>query len=129
MTQRLRVAGALTAAIAALMVLGVRLAILLMLDPSAQPPCGGSPTGPGPSSVPGIPANLLPIFEGAWQQFQLGSNGSAYLAALNDAESTFGTNDAPGTGVLSGSNSAGAAGPTQIGIGAAPLSRRRPRAR
>ena len=67
--------------------------------------------------MPGIPQNLLPIFEGASQQFQLGNDGWAYLAALNNAESTFGTNNGPGTGVLSGSNSAGAAGPMQIGIG------------
>ena len=69
--------------------------------------------------MPGIPQNLLPIFEGAAQQFQLGNDGWAYLAALNNAESTFGTNNGPGTGVLSGINSAGAAGPMQIGIGGA----------
>ncbi len=119
MTQQLRVAGALSAAIAALMVLGLPLMILLLLDPSSQAACGGSPTGPGPVSVQGIPQNLVPIFEGAAQQFQLGNNGWAFLAALNDAESTFGTNNGPGTGVLSGSNSAGAAGPMQIGIGGA----------
>jgi len=119
MTQPLRAAGALTAAVAALMVLGLPLMILLVLDPSSQAACGGTPTGPGPASVPGIPTNLLPIFEGASQQFQLGNDGWAYLAALNYAESTFGTNNAPGTGVLSGSNSAGAAGPMQIGIGGA----------
>ncbi len=56
---------------------------------------------------------------GAGQQYGLGNDGWAYLAALNDAESTFGTDDGPGTGVLSGSNSAGAAGPMQIGIGGA----------
>jgi hypothetical protein len=117
MTQQLRAAGALTAAIAALMVLGLPLMILLLLDPSSQTACSGTPTGPGPTSVPGIPTNLLPIFEGAAKQFQLGNNGWAYLAALNNAESTFGTNNGPGTGVLSGSNSAGAAGPMQIGIG------------
>ena len=117
MTQQLRAVGALSAAIAALMVLGVPLAILLLLDPSAQAACGASPTGPGPASVPGIPTNLLPIFEGAGQQFQLGNNGWAYLAALNYAESTFGTSQLPG--VHSGSNSAGAAGPMQIGIGGA----------
>src|ERR1035441_996805 len=117
MTQQLRAVGALSAAIAALMVLGLPLAILLLLDPSAQAACGSSPTGPGPASVPGIPTNLLPIFEGAGQQFQLGNNGWAYLAALNYAESTFGTSQLPG--VHSGSNSAGAAGPMQIGIGGA----------
>jgi hypothetical protein len=119
MTQQLRAAGALSAATCALIVLGLPLMILLLLDPSSQAACGGSPTGPGPASVPGIPTNLLPIFEGAAQQFQLGNDGWAYLAALNNAESTFGTNNAPGTGVLSGSNSAGAAGPMQIGIGGA----------
>jgi hypothetical protein len=117
MNQQLRAVGALSAAIAALMVLGVPLAILLLLDPSAQAACGSSPTGPGPASVPGIPTNLLPIFEGAGQQFQLGNNGWAYLAAFNYAESTFGTSQLPG--VHSGSNSAGAAGPMQIGIGGA----------
>ena len=119
MTQQLRVASALSAAIAAALVLGLPLMILLVLDPSSQAACTSSPTGPGPASVPGIPQNLLPIFEGAAGQFQLGNDGWAYLAALNNAESTFGTNNGPGTGVLSGSNSAGAAGPMQIGIGGA----------
>ena len=106
------------AALAAVLVLGVPLMILLMLDPASAAGCeSGTPTGPGPASVPGIPQNLLPIFEGASQQFGLGNDGWAYLAALNNAESTFGTNNGPGTGVLSGSNSAGAAGPMQIGIG------------
>ena len=119
MTRQLRVAGALAAAAGAFLVLGVPLMILLVLDPSAQAACGGAPTGPGPSSVPGIPPNLLPIFEGAAQQFELGNDGWAYLAAFNDAESGFGADNGPGTGVLSGSNSAGAAGPMQIGIGGA----------
>ncbi len=119
MTRQLRVAGALAAAAGAFLVLGVPLMILLVLDPSAQAACGGAPTGPGPSSVPGIPPNLLPIFEGAAQQFELGNDGWAYLAAFNYAESGFGADNGPGTGVLSGSNSAGAAGPMQIGIGGA----------
>ncbi|MGH2870163.1 MAG: hypothetical protein ACRDNK_21655, partial [Solirubrobacteraceae bacterium] len=110
MSQQLRSIGALSAAIVAVMVLGLPLMVLLLLDPnSSQAACSGTPTGPGPTSVPGIPQNLLPIFEGAGQQFQLGNDGWAYLAALNNAESTFGTNNGPGTGVLSGSNSAGAA--------------------
>jgi len=116
-TQQLRAAGALSVAIAAALAIGLPLMILLMLDPSSQAACSGTPTGPGPTSVPGIPRNLLPIFEGAGQQFQLGNNGWAYLAALNNAESTFGTSQLPG--VHSGSNSAGAAGPMQIGIGGA----------
>ena len=117
MTRPLRTTGALGAATAAVITLGVPLMILLLLDPSSQAACSGTPSGPGPASVPGIPQSLLPIFEGASQQYELGDDGWAYLAALNDAESTFGTNDGPGTGVRSGSNSAGAAGPMQIGIG------------
>ena len=116
MTQELRAAGALGGAFVALLAIGLPLMILLALDPASQAACG-APTGPGPSSVPGIPSDLLPIFEGASQQFALGSDGWAYLAALNNAESTFATNNGPGTGVLSGANSAGAAGPMQIGIG------------
>ena len=119
MTQQLRVAGALGAAIAALMALALPVAILLLLDPASSSACGGTPTGPGPSSVPGVPQRFLPIYEGAAQQFGLGSDGWAYLAALNYAESSFGTDNGPGTGVLSGSNYAGAAGPMQIGIGGA----------
>ncbi|MGI8558854.1 MAG: hypothetical protein ACR2ND_11205, partial [Solirubrobacteraceae bacterium] len=110
MTQQRQVAGALGVVIAALLVLGLPLMILLLLDPNgSKAACGGTPAGPGPTSVPGIPSNLLPIFEGAGQQSQLGSDGWAYLAALNYAESTFGTSQLPG--VHSGSNSAGAAGP------------------
>ena len=67
MTQQLRAAAAVGAA-AALLVIGLPLMILLALDPASASSCGGTPTGPGPSSVPGIPQNLLPIFEGASQQ-------------------------------------------------------------
>ena len=94
--------------------LGVPLGIVLLLDPAASAQCG-TPAGPGPSNVTGVPQNLLSIFEGAAQQYGLGSDGWAYLAALNYAESTFGTSNLPG--VHSGANSAGAAGPMQIGIG------------
>ena len=69
--------------------------------------------------MPGVPQQFLPIYEGAAQQFGLGNDGWAYLAALNYAESSFGADNGPGTGVLSGSNYAGAAGPMQIGIGGA----------
>ena len=86
----------------------------LRLDPAASAQCG-TPAGSGPSNVTGVPQNLLGIFEGAAQQYGLGSDGWAYLAALNYAESTFGTSNLPG--VHSSANSAGAAGPMQIGIG------------
>jgi hypothetical protein len=67
--------------------------------------------------VAGIPQQDLAYFEGAAQQFGLGSNGWAYLAALNYDESDFDTSKLPG--VHSGTNSAGAAGPMQIGVGGA----------
>ncbi len=82
--------------------------------------CGATAAaGPGPTAVTGVPVQYLPYYEAAAEYFRLGTDGWAYLAALNDAESTYGTNNGPGTGVLSGSNSAGAAGPMQIGIGGA----------
>jgi hypothetical protein len=109
--------GCLVALAAAVVILGMPLMILLALDPASSQACGATPAGPGPASVAGIPSQLLPIFEGASQQFQLGADGWAYLAALNDAESTFGTSQLPG--VHSGENGAGAAGPMQIGIGGA----------
>ena len=77
--------------------------------------CGAASGGPG--SVPGIPERDLSYFEGAAQQFGLGSNGWAYLAALNYDESDFDTSNLPG--VHAGTNTAGAAGPMQIGVGGA----------
>ena len=119
MTPQLRLAATLSAAIAATLAIALPVSILLLLDPASSAACGGTPTGPGPTTVPGIPQRFLPIYEGAAQHFGLGDDGWAYLAALNDAESSFGTDNGPGTGVLSGSNYAGAAGPMQIGIGGA----------
>jgi len=116
---QLRVAATLSAAMASLLVLALPLSILLLLDPASSAACGSTPTGPGPSSVPGVPRQFLPIYEAAAQQYGLGNDGWAYLAALNYAESSFATDNGPGTGVLSGSNYAGAAGPMQIGIGGA----------
>src|SRR5438034_3130363 len=103
-----------TIAVVLTFVLGVPLGILLLLDPAASAQCG-TQAGPGPSSVTGIPQNLLGVFEGAAQQSGLGPNGWAYLAAINYAESTFATSTQPD--VASGTNSAGAAGPMQIGVG------------
>jgi hypothetical protein len=86
-----------TLALVLTFVLGVPLGILLLLDPAASAQCG-TQAGPGPSSVTGIPQNLLPMFEGAAQQSGLGPDGWAYLAALNYAESTFATSTQPGVG-------------------------------
>jgi len=119
MSPQIRLAAAVSAAVAALLVLALPLSILLLLDPASSAACGSTPTGPGPSSVPGVPRSFLPVYEGAAQQYGLGNDGWAYLAALNYAESSFGADNGLGTGVLSGSNYAGAAGPMQIGIGGA----------
>lgn len=72
-----------------------------------------SPPG-GPTHVAGVPRRFLPYFEGAATRFDLGAHGWAYLAAINFVESRF--DDTSMTGVGSGTNSAGAAGPMQIGV-------------
>lgn len=89
--------------------------VLISAGSSSASNCGAA--SGGPSSVAGIPQQDLAYFEGAAQQFALGSNGWAYLAALNYDESDFDTSNLPG--VHSGTNSAGAAGPMQIGVGGA----------
>ena len=71
-------------------------------------------TSPLPSPPSSVPAQLIPIFQGAAATYDLGPDGAAVLAAINYAESNF---DFDEHGVRSGANSAGAAGPMQIGIG------------
>jgi hypothetical protein len=46
----------------------------------------------GPGSAPGVPANLLGIYEQAAGSYQLGPSGWAYLAAINEIETSFGHN-------------------------------------
>ncbi len=115
--------GLLIAAALIVVVLGFPLTILLVLDPSAsRADCGGgggTPTGPGPARVPRVPQKFLPIYEAASQHFGLGNDGWAYLAALNYAESDFGQDNGPGTGVAYGAAPSGAAGPMEIGTGGA----------
>jgi hypothetical protein len=92
----------------------VMLALTAVSASEAQ--CGpGLPGTGGP--VGGVPAADVPTFQGAATQFGLGDRGPSVLAAINYVESTFGTSTAPG--VHSGTNSAGAAGPMQIGTGGA----------
>lgn len=95
-------------------VLGV--AVFVGSDTTARAgACGAS--GGGPVRVAGVPTRDLQYFEGAAELFGLGSDGWMYLAGINSDESGFGTSRAPG--VVSGTNSAGAAGPMQIGVAAA----------
>jgi hypothetical protein len=103
----------------ALMLLAALALSIASLGQASASCAAGASAGPDPASVQGIPQQYLPYFEGAAGYFRLGPDGWAYLAALNYAESNFGANNGPGTGVLSGSNHAGAAGPMQIGIGGA----------
>ena len=57
----------------------------------------------------------MPIYEQASVSYQLGPDGWAYLAAINQVESDFDQSALPG--VHSATNQYGAAGPMQIGIG------------
>jgi hypothetical protein len=102
----------------ALTILLPLLAVMLALTAisASQAQCGpGLPGAAGP--VGGVPAADVPVFHGAAAEFVLGDRGPSILAAINYVESTFGTSTAPG--VHSGTNSAGAAGPMQIGTGGA----------
>lgn len=105
----------LIACAALALVIGVPTGILLLLDPaSSSAACSLMSTGPGPTTVTGIPTQDLPYFDGAAQQFNLGPDGWAYLAAINSDESQFDTSHLPG--VFSGTNADGAAGPMQLGV-------------
>jgi hypothetical protein len=100
------------------MILFIALALSIASLGQGSSACSGGSSAPA-GSVSGIPSPFLPYFEGAGAYFQLGPDGWAYLAALNYAESSFGTDTSGGSGVTEGSNFAGAAGPMQIGIGGA----------
>jgi hypothetical protein len=89
----------------------VALGATIMTISGAQGACGSSqPAGAiaasGPGQVAGIPHELLPIYEQAAANYSLGSDGWAYLAAINYVETDFGHN-------LS-TSSAGAVGWMQI---------------
>jgi hypothetical protein len=65
------------------------LAVLLAFTAaSSQALCAGGSVGPG--SAPGVPSNLLAIYEQAAGSYQLGPSGWAYLAAINEIETNFG---------------------------------------
>ena len=71
------------------------LAVLLALAAaSSQAQCGGAV---GPGSAPGVPSNLLAIYEQAAGSYQLGPQGWAYLAAINEIETNFGHDLSPST--------------------------------
>ena len=70
--------------------------------------CSSTQAGP----VGGVPAQLVPLFQGAAARYRLGPEGAAILAAINYVESDFDQSNLPG--VHSGTNYAGAEGPMQF---------------
>ena len=72
--------------------LGMVLALLLVFEPeAASQSCGGG-SSVGPTTAAGIPQSLMPFYDGAAGQYQLGPDGWAYLAAINNVETDFGQN-------------------------------------
>jgi hypothetical protein len=100
---------------AALIALGLPLAAASIAVVGAVAGAGAQACTAGPEPVGGVPAALSPIFQGAAAHYSLGPEGAAILAAINYEESDFGQSNL--SGVHSGANSAGAAGPMQIGVG------------
>ena len=73
-------------------VLGMVLALLLVFEPeAASQSCGGG-SSVGPTTAAGIPQSLMPFYDGAAGKYQLGPDGWAYLAAINNVETDFGQN-------------------------------------
>jgi cell wall-associated NlpC family hydrolase len=104
---------AITLALAAL--LAIPLLITVSLSGAGQAACGQTTAGqPGVATdaTTGIPANYLRLYQAAERRYGIPWN---LLAAIGKIESDHGRD--PGTGVQSGTNWAGAAGPMQIGVG------------
>ena len=75
------------------LVLGLPLMVVLLLSPATAADCSaGQPSGPGPTTVSGVPQSLLALYNGAAARYQLGADGWAYLAAINEVETNFGQN-------------------------------------
>jgi len=66
------------------------LAVLLAFAAAtSQAQCGGAV---GPGDAPGVPSSLVAIYEQAADTYQLAGAGWAYLAAINEIETSFGHN-------------------------------------
>lgn len=65
--------------------------MLVFAAASSQAQCGGG-APVGVSSAPGVPSDLLVIYDRAAGRYQLGADGWAYLAAINYIETDFGQN-------------------------------------
>ena len=84
----------------------VAMATLLLVSVEGELSC--TATG----SLGGVPANLVPVFQGAASVYGLGARGPSILAGINRVESDFGQSNL--SGVHSGANYAGAVGPMQF---------------
>jgi peptidoglycan DL-endopeptidase CwlO len=116
-----RDAGAVQASGAIILALGsllvIPLLITLGLSGASQATCGQPTTSqPGltADARTGIPTDYLRLYQAAGRQYGL---PWTLLAAIGKTESDHGRD--PSAGVHAGANSAGAAGPMQIGIGGA----------
>jgi hypothetical protein len=84
----------------------------LLVAPGQPAGAGCAGADPIALNAKGIPRALIPIYEKAAKDFQLGPRGAAVLASINETETDFGRSTLPG--VHSGTNFAGAAGPMQF---------------
>jgi len=76
----------------AVLAIGMMFALLLVFEPeAASQSCGGG-SSVGPTTAAGIPQSLMPYYDGAAGKYQLGPDGWAYLAAINNVETDFGQN-------------------------------------
>ena len=60
--------------------------LLVFAAASSQPQCSGGGSPVGVSIAPGVPSDLLVIYDQAAGRYQLGPSGWAYLAAINYVE-------------------------------------------
>lgn len=88
-------ARSLGAAVAALVIAPVLVVLALagFVATESRAACGTPNSAPATASklaLETIPANLLPLYVGAAQRFELGPDGWAWLAAINEVETDFG---------------------------------------
>ena len=68
------------------------LALTMLIVVLAVGGSGGSCSGGASGPVGGVPANLVPLYQGADAKYQLGPQGASVLAAINFVETDFGQN-------------------------------------
>ena len=107
--------GALIAASLFVVVLGLPLTIVLVLEPSTSEAACGTERQPDRTwpreRRRGSPSGFCRSMRPPLSTFSSATTGWAYLAALNYAESSFGQDNGPGTGVAYGAAPSGRGGP------------------